>query len=367
MRTSYSALNTFKICRLKYKFQEIDKIKAPKSKEAVFGSIIHSVLKFLHTPRTTPPTIEEVLERYNNLWNSEIYQDKQEEAAALSEGIKILQNYYEKNNPKNFNVVNLETKFSFSITEDIEISGIIDRIDRTDRDSFEVIDYKTSKNLPSQEEVDKDFQLSIYHMAVTNRWPKLNKPIKLSLYFLKHNIKLSTIRTRQQIEDTKQHILEIVEEIKKNDFPPIPNPLCDWCEYQPHCPMFKHKFRKDKDTNIQAVLKEYYELKLKDKKISQRIAELQKIINDYCDDKNIERVFGDGIYVTRTLQQRYGYDLEKIKSILKPLGRWEEVVSVDPAKLKKVLSQLPYEKRKEIEKAKEIKKEFKSLSLKKEK
>ena len=368
MRTSYSALNTFKTCSLKYKFQEIDKIRTPKSKEAVFGTIIHSVLKFLHTPQPIPPTIEDVLEYYNNLWNSEVYEDKQEEMAVLSNGIKILQSYYEKNNPKNFNVIDLETRFNLDI-EDITLSGIIDRIDKLEDGSFEIIDYKTSKKLPSQQDIDNDFQLSIYNMAVNDRWPKLDQPIKLSLYYLKHGIKLSSFRTPEQIAQTKQIILDIIEEIKKGNFVPTPNALCDWCGYQKECPMFQHKFKKEEkeDIDIKAVLKEYYELKSADKKNKQRVAELQKMINEYCDSENIERVFGDGIYITRTAQQRFSYDLLKVKNVLEPLNKWDEVISIDSVKLKNVLSGLSYEDRKEIESAKELKKEFKSLSLKEEK
>ena len=370
MRTSYSALNTFKTCSLKYKFQNIDKIKTPKSKEAVFGTIVHSVLKFLHTPQPIPPTIEDVLEYYNNLWNSEIYEDKQEEMAVLADGVRILQNYYEKNNPKNFDVVDLETRFNLDITEDITLAGIIDRIDKLKDGSFEIIDYKTGKKLPAQQDIDNDFQLSIYNMAITDRWPKLDQPIKLSLYYLKHGIKLSSFRTSEQIRQTKQIILDIIEEIKKGNFVPTPNPLCDWCGYQKECPMFQHKFKKEEnkeEINIKAVLKEYYELKSEDKKNKQRVAELQKIINEYCDNEKIERVFGDGIYITRTAQQRFSYDINKVRTILEPLNKWNEVISIDSVKLKNVLSGLGYEDKKKIEEAKELKKEFKSLSLKEEK
>ena len=370
MRTSYSSLDTFQNCRLKYKFQEIDKIKTPKSKEAVFGTIIHSALKFLHKPQLLPPTIEEVLEYYNNLWNSEVYKDKDEEAAALAGGIRILENYRRENNPKNFNVIGLEARFGIGITEDLVVAGVIDRIDRLEDGSFEIIDYKTAKNLPSQDEVDNNLQLSIYYLAVLDRWPKLEKPIKLSLYFLKHGMKLSTTRTPEQLQRTKQNILDIVKEISKGDFPPTPNALCNWCGYQEHCPMFKHKFKKEeekKDIDIQKVLQEYYELKAASKKNTQRTAELQQMINKYCDDENIERIFGDGISVTRITQQRFDYNLAKVKNILEPLGKWNEVISVNATKLKAILPLLSSQNKKELEDAKELKKEFKSLSLKEEK
>jgi len=370
MRTSYSALDTFKTCQLKYKFQEIDKIKVPKSKEAVFGTIIHSTLKFLHTPRPVPPTIEEILEYYNNLWNSNVYESKDEEVAVLNGGVKILEEYYKNNNPKNFNIIDLETRFNLEITDEVTIAGIIDRIDRLEDGTFEIIDYKTSKNLPAQNDVDNNLQLSIYYLAILDRWPKLEKPIKLSLYFLKHGVKLSTTRTPKQISQTKLHILDLVKEIGKGNFQPTPSALCDWCGYQEYCPMFRHKFKKEEKSgniDIQATLKKYYELKIQDKKNREQIAELQKTINEYCDNENIERVFGDGIFVTRVTQQRFDYDIAKVKNILEPLGKWNDIISINAAKLKNILPTLSYQDKKEIESAKELKKEFKSLSLKEEK
>ena len=371
MRTSYSALDTFKTCSLKYKFQVIDKIKTPKSKEAVFGTIIHSTLKFLHTPQPISPTIEEILEYYNNLWNSEVYESKDEEMAVLAGGVKILEEYYRNNNPKNFDIIGLETRFNLEITDEITIAGIIDRVDRLEDGSFEIIDYKTAKNLPAQNDVDNNLQLSIYYLAILDRWSKLEKPIKLSLYFLKHGIKLSTARTPEQIRQTKQSIIDLVGEINKGNFQPTPSALCGWCGYQKHCPMFKHKFReeneKKEDIDIQTILREYHELKAEDKKNRERIAELQKDINEYCDNENIERVFGDGIYITRVAQQRFDYDADKVKNILEPLGKWTDVISINTTKLKNILPSLSYQDKKEIEDAKELKKEFKSLSLKEEK
>ncbi|MCW1949262.1 MAG: PD-(D/E)XK nuclease family protein, partial [Candidatus Shapirobacteria bacterium] len=66
MRLSYSALETFQSCPFKYKLQEIDKIKAPKSKEAVFGSTVHSTLKFIHTPGILSPTLDQAMEHFQN-------------------------------------------------------------------------------------------------------------------------------------------------------------------------------------------------------------------------------------------------------------------------------------------------------------
>ncbi len=94
MRISYSAMDTYQSCPLKYKFQEIDKIKTPKSKEAVFGSTVHETMKFIHTPGILSPTLEQAMEHFTNSWNPAVFDNPDEERAAFSQGIQIIQNYY---------------------------------------------------------------------------------------------------------------------------------------------------------------------------------------------------------------------------------------------------------------------------------
>jgi len=65
MRISYSAFDTYQNCSLKYKFANIDKIKEPKSKEAVFGTLVHGTMKFIHTPSLLPPKLEDALDYFS--------------------------------------------------------------------------------------------------------------------------------------------------------------------------------------------------------------------------------------------------------------------------------------------------------------
>ena len=69
MRTSYSALETFKNCPLKYKFQEIDKIKVPKNVETVFGGSVHSALKYMFERSPLYPTLDQVIDFFRNIWD----------------------------------------------------------------------------------------------------------------------------------------------------------------------------------------------------------------------------------------------------------------------------------------------------------
>ncbi len=373
MRISYTAYETYQNCPLKYKFQEIDKIKVPKSKETVFGSIIHETMRFIHTPGILSPTLDQAMEHFNNSWNPAVFDSSDEERAAFSQGIKIIQDYYQKNNPADFNVVNLESRFQIEIGHDNNkhiISGIIDRIDRTE-DGFEIIDYKTTKKMPTQEKVDNDIQLSIYLKAFLSNYPKEIKnldKIKVSLYFLKHGVKLSAIRTIDQLKQSEQLFLDTIKLIEAGNFEPNISSLCDWCGYQNRCPMWRHKFKELRhiDTDeINQAISEYIDLKSAMNITKDRLAKLQENILNYMDQEGVERVFGSQGIIARTIRKTYKYDEKKLREILEPLDHWEDILKVDGIALKNILDSLPVSIRQEIEKAKIVDKETKSLSIKK--
>jgi len=379
MRISYSALETFKRCPLKFKFGYVDKIKTPKRKEAIFGTLLHSVLKILHEPGLMIPTEEEILKYISDNWDAKIYTDEQESALAFAQAIKIMKDYYAKNYPSQFNVVALETLFEapIQIGQDLHlITGKIDRIDKTPEGLFEVIDYKTSKKMPSQQAVDKDLQLSIYHLGVANRWPSLAKerrPIKVSLYYLRHGEKLSSARTARDLEAITEEAIKSIETIKQAQqavkFDATPNPLCDWCEYQRLCPFFKHKFKEVKlffnDQDVKALIGEYTKLKDEVDERDKRLSAIKADLSKFMDQEGMERLFGEDGYITRSAIQRFKYDSETLRTILEPLGRWQDVLKVDDMKLKKVAKELPPDKRAKIAEARQVDKEYKTLALKK--
>lgn len=375
MRTSYSALETYKLCPQKYKFQEIDRIPAKKSREAVFGTHVHSTLKFMFSHDPLFPTLDEVLNYFRENWPpaEKMEATPEEKEIYMSDGERMLREFYKKNAPWLFNVADLESRFEVLI-EDLRkkethvLAGRIDRIDKVE-DGYEVIDYKTSRRLPSQDKVDRDLQMSIYALGLKKRWPHLEpSQIKLSLYYLKHGEKLSTIRTESAMEATSHDVLKTVAEIQKKlatgeRFQPVPGPYCDWCPYKPICPAWRHLYKKqeagiENQEEVDAALKEYFEaLKEKDKQES-RLNELKAKVRQYMEAKGYDRVFGAEGYLSLSPQKRYTYDFAKVREILEPLGKWEEVLVADEQKLKTILKGLPLEVQSQIEEAKVLTKEF---------
>jgi len=377
MRLSYSALDSFKICPAKYKFQYIERVKTSKSKEAVFGTLIHECLKVFHdTSATTLLSEDDLLKHFTKKWNSDLYENKDEDAFAFHQGVEILKKYYLQNQNKDFEIISLETAFKAPIFQDkdsYQITGRIERVDKLPDGSFEIIDYKTGRKMPPQEIVDNNLQLSIYYLGIIDRWPFLkqsNRPVKLSLYFLRHGEKISTFQNEKKIQECKEQILSLISQIQKSDFEPRSNPLCDWCQYQKYCPLFRHKFISEEKTidseKIKNIISEFFAVKERQSTDNKRLGELKGDINKYCDENNLDRIFGDNGYITRQLQKRIGYDFEEVKAILEPLGKWEEVLAINNAKLKKVITSLPYPIKTKITKiAKE--KQFKVISVSRKK
>jgi len=379
MRTSYSALNTYKTCPLKYKYSQIDKIKEPKRIEAVFGTLIHSALKFMFERNPVYPTIDEVIDFYTQKWTEksekvEWRDEKKKEAEEkmfFEEGVKIIKNFYKKNQPWTFDVVELEGRFSFDLLDESSgqthtIAGIIDRIDKDpNSEVYEIIDYKTGKKMPSQEMLDEDLQLGVYHLALSSRWPQvLPENIKTSLYFLKHNEKISTTPAIETAQKAKQQILNTIREIEerteKDEFPPLPGPLCGWCGFKKMCPMWSHEYKAEEtptktEEEIKEVIQEFFEIKESEDINKKRIKELRSDILSYMESENLARVFGGSGYITKNIQERTSFDMEKVLPILEEIGKLEQILEPDDKKLEKLIPSLPNKVQEKIMETKEKK------------
>jgi len=354
IKTSFSALDTFRQCPLKYKYQVIDKIKAPKTKEQVFGNKIHKALQFFHLKQPISPTLNELLTYLKEIWptgEENVFLDEQEDLIYFSEAIKILKNYYLQHQKLKEKPITLNTEIRFEAllehpknkNQKVLLKGFIDKVDKTEQ-GIEVVDYKTTKKLPSQQEVDSNLQLSLYALGVIGRWPQFAKQglenIKLTFYFLKHQEAIVTKRTKEQLDKVQEQVWETLAEIEKSDFEARSGPLCDWCGYKRICPMWKHLYKEQlsiDDEKAKKVVDEFFELKEASNKNTKRMNELKEIIERYLDKQKLERVFGGKGYITRLTQIRPNYDLSKLnKEELEKIKKQDKKFTTLKATVKKI-------------------------------
>lgn len=333
----------------------------------------------MFSPNPLFPTLDEVLNYFRENWPSpeKMEVGPEEKEMYLTEGERMLKNFYAKNAPWNFSVVDLESRFEVLIEDEKRkethvLAGRMDRVDKIEN-GYEIIDYKTSRRMPSQDAVNRDLQMSIYSIGLQKRWPHL-KPenITLSLYFLKHGEKLSTRRTTEANLATTEEVLKTISGIQKRigtgeRFEPTPGPYCDFCAYKPLCPVWRHLYKNHPASSgtgirnqdeIDTALSEYFSLLKNQRENETRLSELKSKIGAYMESEGYERLFGDEGYISRSTQKRFAYDFNKVRAILEPLGKWEEILKADDAKLKIITKTLAPEIQVEIENAKVLSKEF---------
>ena len=233
-RLSYSQIDTFKTCPLKYNYRYLLKVPVPPSHAANFGSGVHNTLNefYQHVKTGKEVSIELMKELYEKHWIPLGYETKSHENARKKSGWEILKQFYETNSDPWVVPAYLERPFNLRVGEHM-ISGRIDRVDKLDDGTYEIIDYKTGR-LKKGVNLNKDLQLSIYALACRDVF---RIPVsKLSLYYLEDNEKVSTTRSNEQIEEVLSNIDVFIEDMKKSGFEPTPGFLCQFCEYRLICP-----------------------------------------------------------------------------------------------------------------------------------
>jgi hypothetical protein len=110
----------------------------------------------------------------------------------------------------------------------------------------------------------------------------------------------------------------------------------------------------------------YAELQAKIKNLEAELGEVKQHIVTYCQEQNLNRVFGENCQVTYKLVEKTGYDEEEIKGTLEPLGLWQKVLSFDSGLLKQLLAdgEIPADTREKIAALKKTVSSYPQLWLK---
>jgi DNA helicase-2/ATP-dependent DNA helicase PcrA len=256
---SYSQLQTFLMCPLHYKLRYILNVPTTPSPALSYGVSVHSSLRDFtllvkNGEKINTDQMKEILKKN---WVSAGYSSRLHEEQTYAQAEKMLLEFSEKIIVESPKIVSVELPFNFWLnpsagsgqassaqystprSQGLKVGGRIDRIDRLEDGKIEIVDYKTGQNVPSEKKVKEDFQLTFYALAAVEVkdqiLSKTPDQIVLTLNYLEAGKKLSTTRSKEELEDGKKRIFELVDEISNSDFRCSGGMFCKTCEYRMVC------------------------------------------------------------------------------------------------------------------------------------
>lgn len=242
---SYSKISSYKNCPYAWKKSYIDRIPSKPKPYFDFGHAVHSTFEIFYSPKHNVnndlKTLNELYEYYFSKFQQG-YETEEQKQKYYEEGKESVKKYFEnhiKDQPQK-KAYSVEKYFEIPINGKFLLNGFIDRIDKLEDGTYEVLDYKTEPVMRSPEEIDADEQLSIYYWVLKNVY-KLEVS-KLSLLMTKFDKKIETRRTSENIKPLFDDMLRTVDEIERkkknpndNYYPQKINKYCLGCDFLNEC------------------------------------------------------------------------------------------------------------------------------------
>ena len=358
LKLSSTRINTFLQCKLKYwynYFEHLPKLENPAFK---LGLAVHESLelaghKWMERGLFNEEDTKEILDVFDKV--------------AIREGIENLSVYQEgrrlvQNRLNEFDlgkgIISLEYRFGDNggadvVTEEgVYLVGAMDKVIEVDEDTLLIVDYKTSKTIPTSDQLKSDIQLSIYDVAASMKWPKYKRNI-LALDLLKSEI-LYTYRTnesRQLFKHYLKNLRDAMAVFDKKEAIASLNMFCPWCDYKDYCPTYKeaceksdYKFLSVLNYTSGELIKEWKTVRDTKKILEERERELSMIM--------IEKIKKDGanllngseeIYIRQN--SRTNYDLGTVSGII-PHEELMGLVSLNKKSVEEYMDENPSVKEK---------------------
>ncbi|MFH1234633.1 MAG: PD-(D/E)XK nuclease family protein [Candidatus Diapherotrites archaeon] len=361
---SHSRIESFENCPLKFKFEYIDKLETGhEGIEAFMGSRVHETLEKLYRDNRFQKenSLKDLLGFYSGQWEKNWHEEVRIVRKEYSVenyrkmGEKYIEEYFNAYKPFNQSkTLGLEEKVSIDFGEGYQLRGVIDRLALAG-DLYEIHDYKTKMNPPSQEEIDLDRQLALYAIAVKNRFKDAEK-IDLVWHYLSIGKEMRSKRTDAQLEQLKDEIrkqIDVIETaILEGDFKAKESALCSWCEFAEFCPKQKHiletstlapgEFLEDdgvklvnKYVHLEGLKKDFLE------KLDPELEAVKKELFEFSKQKNVQRIAGSDFTASLASYPQLSFppgQREQIKRLLGEAGKLGEVEDINYYELAKKLN-----------------------------
>jgi hypothetical protein len=155
----------------------------------------------------------------------------------------------------------------------------------------------------------------------------------------------------------KEKTIALIDQLESTtEFAPVKSNLCQWCEYRPLCPLWKHveavkslpsaEFEADEGVRL---ANEYAQAKLESDRLADRLTLLKETLIEFTRQKKFNVLQGKGVTVTVNSRERKklpGKDdplRPSLEKLLKQSGKWDEVSELDVHHLLKMVDEAQWE------------------------
>ncbi|MGO9571912.1 MAG: RecB family exonuclease [Desulfomonilaceae bacterium] len=244
---SYSQINTYSTCPLKYKFHYIDQIESPfVSSALVFGSCIHESVGAFHQSclEGDPLSPSQVHDVYRQAWEShskgqQIRFFNGDAVETLTTKAKLMLDvFYEAFDP-GVQIIGIEEPFEVDLGKRVPpLVGWIDAVELAPDGTVSVIDLKTASKRYSDNTVHANMQLTCYSLGAQALGFNGETRFRLDVPLKTQNPELIRYETSRNDADRGRFVKlvkSVWQGIKKEIFFPKADWQCGQCPFLDHC------------------------------------------------------------------------------------------------------------------------------------
>lgn len=267
MRYSYSRLSAVNQCGLKYAWRYFDSwFPARAGIEAFVGSVVHKVVEADHEK---PLNGTEPWDMFSRIWEKDsagkdLIDVRQRGVEYWKDyGSKCVSNYIQMGRPE-YDVLGIEMRFTKPIgSHGDTLLGIADRVLMVDPpNGIRIEDMKTGKK-PANKYFLSDHQLPLYAelARLTYGFPESTE-IYVERLYLATGTKSGYATDQKRRDAAWTWALQGIEKDRDlraqfdvdRSVEPDDGPLCGWCDYKPHCPLFTRQTEVDEEDRAATLL-----------------------------------------------------------------------------------------------------------------
>ena len=277
LRLSFSRVDTYQTCPLKFRFSYVDGLPSVPSPALSWGSAIHAALEAWWDQKLPePPPVDVLLTALYDNWDDAGFEgmERDEKLKWYRHARNVLARHHARFAASYQPAVACEEWFELDLGDGIEVVGSIDHVARTPSGGLGVVDWKTNRKAKPRRRVAGSLQLAIYALAARELWGQ--DPEWVALDFVVPGVRVSVDRSEIDTDAALRTIREVAKRVRNAAFAPEPGPLCAWCDYRGMCPAFEGE---GPDVAGTAVV-ELQRLRRRRTRDDARIAQLEALIRD---------------------------------------------------------------------------------------